>query len=373
MPSSADVVIIGAGAAGCATAYYLTKRGLRPVVVERDAIADHASGFAFGGLTPFTAPGRPGPDDTLHKASMPLHLELAEVLPAETGIDTEFRMLAHFSLAGDEAEREQLSGVVPRLRSEGLAAEWVEGDELRRLEPRFAEEVAGALHVEGTAMVESYRFTLALAQAAEKGGAEIRHGEVTGLRVEGGRVTAVETRTATIPCGQVVLATGPWSGPASEWLGLRIPIRPLKGQIVRLRLPGDPIVGRFAWKGSYFATKPGGMTWAGTTEEDIGFDERITDEARDEILLPLARLFPALLDAEIVQQTACLRPLSADGLPIIGPAPGVEGLWVMTGGGRRGIMLSPLMGKIASELLVDGRTETDISAFGLERYGTSTR
>lgn len=369
MSVSPEVVIIGAGAVGCATAYFLTKQGIRPVVVERDAIADHASGFAFGGLTPFTAPGRPGPDDPLHKEATRMHAELAEELPAATGIDTAFRWLTHYTLARSEPEATGLRGAVPRLCDEGFPAEWLDGAALRRLEPRFSEQVLGTLRVEGAAMVESYRYTLALAQAAEKGGAEIRHGDVVGLRVEGGRVAGVETRSATIPCRQVVLAAGPWSGPASAWLGVRIPVRPLKGQIVRLRLAGGGLEGRFSWKGSYFATKPDGMTWTGTTEEDIGFDERITDEARDAILHPLAELFPPLLDAEVVQQTACLRPLSADGLPIIGPAPGIEGLWVMTGGGRRGIVLSAVMGRIAAELVATGRTATDIRPFGLERFG----
>ena len=123
-------------------------------------------------------------------------------------------------------------------------------------------------------------------------------------------------------------------------------------------------------QGSYFATKGDGMIWAGTTEEEVDFDETITEAARDEILLPLARFFPPLLDAEIVQQTACLRPVSADGAPIVGPVPGVEGLFVATAGGRKGILMSPALGRIAADFVTDGQTGLlDATPYVLDRFG----
>src|SRR6476646_4944573 len=195
MPSD-NVVIIGAGAAGCATAYFLTKHGLKPIVLEKDSIGSHASGFAFGGLTPFGAAGKPGADLPLLKEAMRLHIELADELKREIGIDTSFQFLPYFSLAADEQERDELRASIPWLQSEGYPADWLDGDALRRLEPRFAPDLIGVLRIEGAALVESYRYTLGLGQAAEKGGAEIRPGEVVGLRVESGRVTGVQTRTA---------------------------------------------------------------------------------------------------------------------------------------------------------------------------------
>jgi glycine oxidase len=368
--TSASTIILGAGAAGCATAYFLAKRGLKPVVIEKDAIADHASGFAFGGLTPYTVPDRPGPEYPLLRAAIRLHAELAEELRGATGIDTGFGFAPHVVFAEDEHERAELEAALPWLVAEGFPAEWLDGEAVRRLEPRLAPDLLGALHVTGSALVESYRYTLSLAQAAEQAGAEIRHGEVVGLEVERGRVTGVRTRSATLACEAVVVALGPWSGPASQWLGVRVPVRPLKGQIVRLRLPGSRLEGRFGWRKSYFATKGDGMIWAGTTEEEAGFDETLTEAARDEILLPLARFFPPLMDAEIVQQTACLRPVSADGAPIVGRAPGVKGLFVATAGGRKGILMSPALGRIAADLVVDGRTELlDAAPYSLERFG----
>ena len=369
--SSTDVVVIGAGAVGCATAYFLTRRGVKPIVLEKDSIGSHASGFAFGGLTPFTLSDRPGPEYPLAKEAMRLHAELAAALKDDAGIDTSFERLSFGALAEDDAERAALTSCFPWLRAEGYGPEWLDVDALRRIDPRFAPDFAGAIRATGSAMVEAYRYTLALGQAAEKGGAEVRNGQVTGLRIDGGRVRGVETRAGPIACDQVVVAAGPWTGPASEWLGVEVPVRPLKGQIVRLQLQGGRLEGRFSWHGQYFATKPDGMVWAGTTEEAVGFDESTTTEARDEILLPLGRFFPALLDAGIVQQTACLRPYSGDGLPIIGRAPVADGVWIATGGGRRGILFSSVMGQIAADLVVSGRSELDFSPFALERFAGS--
>ncbi len=366
--SSSDVIIVGAGAVGCATAYFLTRQGVKPIVIEKDAIGDHASGFALGGLSPFEMGGHAGIDSPLQKEAMRLHVQLAEELEQLTGIDTAFKCLPILALAADEQEKDSLTANLPWLLSDGYAAQWLDGEEVRRWEPRLASSLVGALRVDGSALLESYRYTLALAVAAEKAGAQIRHGEVMGLRVEHGRVTAVVTRTSTIPCERVVLAIGPWTGPASVWLGVHVPIYPLKGQIVRLRLPGPPIEGRFAWRSNYFATKPDGLIWAGTTEEEVGFDDTTTDAARDEIIISLAELFPPLLDAEIVQQTACLRPASVDGLPIISGVTGVDGLFVVTGGGRRGILLSSIMGSIGADLVLNGQSPIDIAPFSLERF-----
>jgi glycine oxidase len=364
------VVIIGAGAVGCATAYYLAHEGVRSVVVEKDAIADHASGFAFGGLTSFAAAAEGGVEYALAREAFRLHRDLAVELREQTGIDSEFSDLPYYALATEPEEKRAYTANFEWLRSQGYAAEWIEADELRRREPRLAEQVIGASVIDGAGLLEAYRYTLSLAQAAEKLGAEIRHGEVVRLQRSGDRVTAVETRGSTIPCDRLVVAAGPWSGQASDWLGCRVPIYPLKGQIVRLRLQGQPLNGRFTYRGQYFASKSDGMIWCGTTEEKVGFDERITDQARDEILLSLAGVFPPIMDAEIVKQTACLRPYSDDGLPIIGPLPGLANAWIATGGGRRGILFSAVMGRAIADLLTGKQPAVDLTPFGLQRFGS---
>jgi glycine oxidase len=145
-------------------------------------------------------------------------------------------------------------------------------------------------------------------------------------------------------------------------------VDPLKGQILRLRAPGPPLACALSWEGNYAATRPDGLIWAGTTEEQAGFDEQPTPAGRDAITRSLLRMAPSLAEAEVVQQTACLRPLSADGLPIIGEAPGWEGVYLATGGGRKGILLSAVMGRIIADLILKGETPLPVAPFAPGRF-----
>jgi glycine oxidase len=366
---NADVVIVGGGIVGVSTAYFLGKAGVKSTIVERDSVGSHASGFAYGGLSALGGIGNPGPLSPVTAEGMRIHVSLSDALLEETGINTEFRYLPSLSLAFTEDEVRGSESYVTWVRGhEGYDARWLDAAEARAIEPRLSEKILGAVYTEGGADVEPYRFSLALAQAAEGLGATIRHGDVVGLRGESGRVRAVVLESGEIPCDRAVLAMGPWSGLASSWLDVPIEVRPLKGQIIRLRAPGPPLECSIGWAGNYATTKPDGLVWAGTTEEEAGFDDGTTTGARDAIMASLVKMAPALADAQLVQQTACLRPVSADGLLVLGPVPGWEGVHVATGGGRTGIGLGPAMGRIAADLVTNGSSDIPIDAFNPGRF-----
>ena len=115
---------------------------------------------------------------------------------------------------------------------------------------------------------------------------------------------------------------GPWSGESASWLDFPVPVTPLKGQIIRLEFSGDPLACWFSLGDSYCGTKPDGLTWCGTTEEHAGFDETITSEALNKVMSDAVTMVPALADARLALQTACLRPMASDMFPIVGPVPG---------------------------------------------------
>src|SRR5262249_6796927 len=146
--------------------------------------------------------------------------------------------------------------------------------------------------------VEPYKLVLALTRACERLGVGVRHGRVVGLRREGGRATGVVLERGEIACDTVVLAIGPWSAEISTWIGVPIQVRPLKGQILRLQAPGPPVPCSVGWGHSYATTKPDGLLWAGTTEEEAGFDEETTVAARDEIGAALVAMLPAMAEAQ---------------------------------------------------------------------------
>src|SRR5262249_27227267 len=160
-----------------ATAYYLAKSGVPSVVVERDAIGSHASGFAYGGLSPLSGFGIPGPQAEIALDAMRLHRELSKTLLEETGIDVDFRVRSSLALAFTEAEVLRLQSAMPWQQEQpGYTVRWLDVAEARRVEPRIADETLGATLVEGGGAVEPYRLVLALTRAAEHLGVRIRHG-----------------------------------------------------------------------------------------------------------------------------------------------------------------------------------------------------
>ena len=368
--STADVVIVGGGIVGIATAYFLGKAGVKSVVVERDSVGSHASGFAYGGLGPLSGAGIPGPIYPVAKEGIRLHREFWQALQDETGVDAEYRERPSLSLAFTDREVQQARAALPWLQEqEGYGVRWLEADEVAAMEPRISDEAIGGIYTEGTADVEPYRLVLALAQAAEALGATVRHGSVTGLQREGERVTAVVLKGGQIRCSAVVLAAGPWSGETSRWLGVPIEVTPLKGEILRLRAPGTPFACSIGWAGNYATTKPDGLLWSGTTEEEAGFDERPTTGARDAIMASLLKMLPGLAEARLVQQTACLRPVAPDDLLVLGRVPGWEGVYMATGAGRKGILLGPAMARVTADLITTGSSGIPIEAFDPGRFG----
>jgi glycine/D-amino acid oxidase-like deaminating enzyme len=147
-----------------------------------------------------------------------------------------------------------------------------------------------------------------------------------------------------------------------------IEVRPLKGQILRLQAPGPPVECSVGWGHNYATTKTDGLLWAGTTEEEAGFDEESTLAARDEIGGALLRMLPVMADAQVAQQTACLRPVASDGLLVLGGVPGLDQLYVATGGARKGILYGPAMGQAIADLVLGRDTRIALDAFAPGRF-----
>ena len=353
-----DVVIVGGGIVGCLSGYLLACQGLKVTLLEADAVGSHASGFAFGEMGPMEGAGIPDPLLDFSVWCLKRHVSLAAELKEDSGVDNQHQVCARLKLAFDPGTVQQYKNDLKwQQKVEGFQVDWLEPADVVKAEPRANPDCMGASYLQGAGSVEPYRYTLAAVQAAEKRGMEILLRKVTGLLSEGDRCLGVTTETGQIEAGAVVLAMGPWSRHASDWCGVKIPVTPLKGQILRLRHTGEPVRTSIHYSGSYVVTKSDGLTWAGTTEELVGFDETTTTEARDKIMGDLLKMIPSLVDAELVQHTACLRPLSDDGLPIVGKVPGWQNLYLGTGAGRKGILWSTGMCHGLTDLIVNGATD----------------
>ncbi|MBI3964973.1 MAG: FAD-dependent oxidoreductase [Chloroflexi bacterium] len=368
MTTQPDVVVIGGGVAGLATAYFLTKSGARVLILEREAIGCGASGTAAGILSCFSESAVPPAYVQLAAASLRLHAEINPEIREETGQETLFGHTPQLRVAFDESELETLRRALAIWDCGQVQFEFVDGDTARRLEPYLAPEVVGALHARGDGQVDAYRYVLGLAAAGERRGAVVRHAQAVGLSRSNGRVTGVRLADGEIPCERVVVALGPWSDVLADWFGLPVLVEPLKGQIIRINAPEANLSHVLHWHGAYVVRKLDGLVTAGTTEERVGFDRSITEAARDTIVEGLMRLAPSLAESRVVEQTACLRPITGDGLPILGRVPGWDGAYLATGMGRKGILLSAASGRSMAELVLTGESAIDLSPFDPARF-----
>lgn len=368
--NSRDVVVVGGGIVGCLSAYLLSKRGLKVTVLEADSLGSHASGFAFGGLDPLHGVGLPEPLLEFSLWCYGRHRSLSRELQEGTGIDLHFQTQDRLYLAFDDAEARAAKADLDWMRGVGgFGVEWLDYEGAKDLEPQINRDCIGALHQQGSGSLEPYRFVLAAVRAGERLGMSMAQRRVTGLEAAGGRCTGVALEDGRFDAGAVVLAMGPWTQQASDWCGVDLPVTPLKGQILRLRTDQGPLRVGLNYAGSYAATKPDGLIWAGTTEEDSGFNDNTTSVGRDSVMEDLLKMAPGLWQAELVQQTACLRPMTPDGMPIVAKLPGWENVFVATGGGRKGILWSTGMSHILADLVTQGSTEVAGAEFlGLERF-----
>ena len=369
MPESTDVAIIGGGASGCAVAWYLAQAGVASTIIEREGVATQASGYAAGGLNPLTGTGIPGPLASFAWESFQLHHDLYPELKARTGIDYQLRPTSEVMLTFSLPAVRQLHEIAGRFKAtDGFSASMMDQSEVLGKDPRINGNFEGALFKTGNFSLDSQDFTRALAAAAQHSGVTLRPGTVSGLETRHGQATHVRLDDGEIECGHVVLAMGPWSRLAESWLNTYIPVDPLKGEILRMRLPGDPLEHDVSGDGASIYAKPDGLAWCGTTEDWRGFDREPLAETRERIVAGIKRIVPAIADAELAMHTACLRPVTPDWLPIIGRVPGCGNAFLATGAGKKGILLAPGFGKSVADLITKGETDLSVRGYTPDRF-----
>ncbi len=362
------VLICGGGVIGASITYFLSLKQVAAVVIERTGVACAASGKSGGFLALDWCDG--SPLAPLARRSFELHAELAAEFDGRWG----YRRLETLSVAA--SARRPLSSA-SRLAS----PDWV-------AQGAIAQQRLGTTAT--TAQVNPAEFTRGMLEAAIARGAHLRVGRVSGVELDPGgrgRVRGVVVDGELIEGDAVVIAMGPWSGLASQWLPLPM-IYGLKGHSVILRNP-SPIsphalfVECEAEEGSVDTPevfpRPDGTTYVCglSGEEPLPPDPAAitSDAGAQERLKTMIRTFaPVLADAHVVAAQACYRPVTSDGLPLMGRVPGVEGAYVATGHSVWGMLNAPATGEAMAELILDGSTQTvDISAFDPARLPPLSR
>lgn len=369
METRADVVIVGGGVIGLTTAYYLARAGTRVLVCDQGKLGQEASWAGAGILPPSDAAHARHPLDRLRGLSSKLFPALSEELRQQTGIDNGFVRCGGLAWPDPDAQVHD-----QEWHGEGVVVERLDEASVRRLEPALAPGIGPALHVPAMAQVRNPRHLRALSAACAGTGRVAFHegGAVERLRIEHGRVVALDSTSAALGGARFLLAAGAWTDRLLAPLGLPTGIRPVRGQMVLLN-PGRMLFRHVLARGArYLVPRLDGRILAGSTEEEAGFDKRNTAEGVQSLIELAIGMVPALAEVALEKCWSGLRPGSVDGMPYLGSVPGVDNLFIAAGHFRAGLQLSPGTAWLMKEMILGEPLSLPIEAFRLGRGQPAT-
>jgi glycine/D-amino acid oxidase-like deaminating enzyme len=387
-----DVVVVGGGVVGCACALALAGRGLGVAVLERAGLAAGASGRNGGLLLPHPEPAA----GLLYREGVAGYRRLAE----EGRIPFGLRPTALLVVAADDAALAEAKRHAEVLAGMGYAGELLGPGALPRREPCLAPDLAGGYRQDEGWKLDPTAATLAVAEAARRAGAVFRtHDQAHRLLVEGDRVTGVLLDGGPLAAGAVVLATGPWTRTLAARAGVDLPVGGTRGWLLQTAplpwtvghtlmdagwstlsaagaLGQAPTVAELAGQppdpeaGTAFALQQAtgghavvGASLAASLREDAEQPETVRGLARRAL-----RFVPGLAGVPVVASWSGVRPVTPDGKPLIGPVPGLAGLWVAAGHGPIGMMAAPATARMLAGHLADGHPDPDAGPFDPARF-----
>jgi glycine oxidase len=367
---SNQVLIIGGGIAGCSVAVELRRRGVEVTVVDRDQPGSGATGASAGMLAPLYESYEPDAAFRFGLESMALWPRFAEELEELSEWPVAHRSTGMLVANRTEKEEEQARAALTWQEEMGLHGELLSPEEARKHHPGVGPDFPSYLWLPAEAQVDVQRLAVGLADAVRGAGGRVLAGRpVREVLADGGRAAGVVLDDGTRLQGNgVVMAAGAWA-PQLDGFPEVLPVKPIRGQILRL-LPGSPP----PWtlladhRGRYLVPRENGTLLVGSTMEDVGYRDEVTDEGRAAIIDTALELFPGLEEARIVERWAGLRPITPDTWPILGPEPKMEGLFYAAGYGRNGILFAPLASRILADLILDGQSDHAWEGFGVERF-----
>ena len=343
-----DVVVIGGGIIGCAVARALSAAGADVLVIDPRPIGQGASRASAGMLAPFTE----GQHDAALQALGISSLDMYDALVAslcDEGETIAYTRDGSIEVACDEPSLAALDRMASGLAAAGVGHRLLTAESLRACEPSLA-GVRGGLHIEAHGAVDVPALVGALWRSAERRGATRLATRVTGVR-PGRDGVRVETPGGEVVARHAVLAAGSWASQIELGGGPPVPVRPIRGQLIALRLARQ-VLRHAVWGPRCYLVpwKDGGLL-VGATVEDVGFDERATAGGVTSLLASAIALVPSLAEAGFGDVRVGLRPGTSDGRPLVGPSRRIDGLVYATGHYRNGALLAPLTAQAVTDLL----------------------
>jgi glycine oxidase len=360
------VTIVGAGVAGCAIAWELASRGAEVQVIDPRGVGKGAT-YASAGILAPRIEGRSAALLRLGLCSLGLYDGFIARLVRETGCPIEYERSGTLQIALDHSEAAALTSAAAELSAAHVPHSWLDGSRALRVEPGLAPEAAGGLLVPEHGYVAVPALVDAMAQAAVGHSVTFVQGQV--LEVRGGDPACVSTSQGVVESNLVVIAAGSWSSGLAG-AGIKpAPVRPIRGQLLHLRMPSRA-ASRVMWgTDCYLVPWHDGTVLVGATVEDVGFDETATVAGVQFLTQAAIRMLPSLAHAEFSGVRVGLRPATVDELPAIGTSSTMANVVYATGHYRNGVLLAPLTALLVADLILENRARTELALTRPDRLG----
>jgi glycine oxidase len=352
MLGAPDILVVGGGAIGLGIAWRLRQRGVSVTVIDRGPMAGEASSHAAGMLVPLAEAHGPGAFLDLCLASNRLYPAFAEELLAQSGVDIELGRAGALHAASGKEGAEGLARGFAWLQTLPFNVERLDAAGARAREPNVSPHVTAGLFVPSEGWVTPPKLAQALARAAAGAGVRLlpEH-PLLSVEWQGSRVTAVRAGGERLVADRFVIAAGPWSREVGKQFGLTIPVFPVRGQLIALDGESAPLRHVLFGCGVYLVPWLSGDVIVGSTMDYVGFDKEVTAEGMAGLLNAAIELVPALAGRPVRRVWACLRPGTPDELPILGPAPTLDNVFIATGHFRNGILLAPITADLMADVI----------------------
>jgi len=366
--TTSEILILGAGVIGLSIAREAHRRGFRNIrILEKGRVGREASWAAAGILAPQVEANSADDFFDLCFESNRMYDGFAAALFEETGVDIELDSCGTLYAGFNELDSHEFDTRFAWQKAAGLNVERLTKAETLKIEPALSPKIRESLRFPHDRQVENRKLVEALSAYARSNEIEVIENQpVRQILVESDRVTGVRSSERSYLADQVVIATGAWTSFIE--LGedtLPLEVRPIRGQMISFRLGETRLKHVIYSHRGYVVPRADGRLLAGATVEDVGFDKSTTEMGVSKLREMAAEIAPSIRDLTIQDTWAGLRPMSADGRPVIGAIPGVEGLSIAAGHYRNGILLSPMTAKLIVDLITGDKSNKFLNRFGL--------
>ncbi len=349
----AEAIVLGGGIIGCAIARELARRGARVRLFDARAVGAGATQASAGMLAPYIEGHDRGALFDLTLRSLAMYDDFVRSVADDAEMPIDYRRCGSLEVAADEESVQRLRDA--RATAGNASITWLGTDSARRIEPALPASILGALFSPMHGYVAVPALTEAIAWAALRHGAAVETGRhIRAIEPAGDRLVIVADDGMTWTADTVVVATGSWAGRIDGVDLSETTVRPIRGQLIRLKWHSQPLSHVLWGKDCYVVPWQDGTVLVGATVEDVGFDERTTAAGVRDLLDAVCELLPEAWTASFLEARAGLRPATLDGLPIIGRSVSVPGLVYATGHYRNGVLLAPLTAAVVGDLVIEG-------------------